>query len=175
MGYNWYALYTFPRFEKKIYKRLTDRGIESYLPLQKKLRIWKDRKKWIEEPLLRSCVFVKASELEYYTILNVEGVVRYVSFSGKAAIIPEWQIQAMQKLIDTDCEITISSKDFKPGTSIRIISGILAGFEGELISCMGKKRVLIRISQIARSIVVTLPLTDLEIAESTKKKSVLLK
>ena len=63
MSYNWYALYTFPRFEKKVYKRLVERGIEAYLPLQKKLRKWKDRKKWIEEPLIRSYIFVKISEL----------------------------------------------------------------------------------------------------------------
>jgi len=172
MAYNWYALYTFPRFEKKVYKRLTDMGIEAYLPLQKKLHIWKDRKKWIEEPLLRSYVFVKASEIEYYTILNTEGVVRYVSFSGKAAVIPEWQILAMQKIINTDYELTISSIDFKPGSQVRIISGVLAGFEGEMISYQGKKRVVIRISEIARSLIVTLPFADLEIKENSKKKTV---
>jgi transcription antitermination factor NusG len=172
MEYNWYALYTFPRFEKKVYERLTDRKIEAYLPLQKKLRIWKDRKKWIEEPLIRSYVFVKTSEIEYYTILNIEGVVRYVSFSGKAAVIPEWQILAMQKILNSDCEVTISSIDFKKGSQLRIISGVLAGFEGEMISYMGKKKVLIRISEIAHSLIVTLPLTDLEIKEKSKSKIV---
>ncbi|MEI6695789.1 MAG: UpxY family transcription antiterminator [Bacteroidota bacterium] len=165
MAYNWYALYTFPRFEKKVTARLIDRGIEAYLPLQKKLRNWKDRKKWIEEPLIRSYVFVKVSELEYYTALNVEGAVKYISFSGKAACIPEWQIQAMQKLINTDHEITISTKVFKPGTKVRIVTGVLEGFEGELVSFMGKKRVVIRIIQIGHTLVVTLPMSDLEVAE----------
>ncbi|NVN93816.1 MAG: UpxY family transcription antiterminator [Bacteroidetes bacterium] len=169
MGYNWYALYTFPRFEKKVYSRLIERRIEAYLPLQKKLRQWKDRKKWIEEPLIRSYVFVKASELEYYDILNIEGAVRYISFSGKAAAIPEWQIEAMQKLMETDHEITISSKKFNPGCAIRIMSGILAGFDGELITYMGKKRVVIRINQIGHSLVVTLPLSDLEMKDAVKK------
>ncbi|MFZ4400154.1 MAG: UpxY family transcription antiterminator [Bacteroidales bacterium] len=171
MGYNWYALYTFPRFEKKVYSRLIDRKIEAYLPLQKKLRKWKDRKKWIEEPLIRSYVFVKASELEYYDILNIDGAVRYISFSGKAAAIPEWQILAMQKLVNTDHEITMSTKVFKPGTVVRIISGVLEGFDGELVSYMGKKRVVIRIGQIGRTLVVTLPLNDLEIVEKKDTKA----
>ncbi len=162
MSYNWYALYTFPRFEKKVYTRLVDRKIEAYLPLQKKLRKWKDRKKWVEEPLIRSYIFVKVSESEYYNALNVEGAVKYISFSGKAATIPEWQIIAMQKLLNTEHDVTISTKIFKPGTVIRIASGVLAGFEGELISYMGKKRVLIRISQIGQSLIVTLPLSDLD-------------
>ena len=162
MGYNWYALYTFPRFEKKVAERLVERKIEAYLPLQKKLRKWKDRKKWIEEPLIRSYVFVKVSELEYYDALNIEGAVRYISFSGKAASIPEWQIIAMQKLLNTDHEIIISAKVFKPGSAIRITSGVLAGFDGELVSYMGKKRVLIRIFQIGQSLIVTLPLSDLD-------------
>jgi len=168
MSYNWYALYTFPRFEKKVYKRLVERGIEAYLPLQKKLRKWKDRKKWIEEPLIRSYIFVKISELEYYTALNIEGAVKYISFSGKATPIPEWQIAAMQKLINTDYEVTISTKVFKPGAVVRIVSGVLSGFEGELVSYMGKKRVVIRISEIGQTLVVTLPLTDLEMKEVKK-------
>jgi transcription antitermination factor NusG len=165
MAYNWYALYTFPRFEKKVYSRLLERRIEAYLPLQKKLRKWKDRKKWIEEPLIRSYVFVKVSELEYYTALNIEGAVKYISFSGKAACIPEWQILAMQKLLNTDHEVTISTRIFKPGSVVRIVSGVLEGFDGELISYKGKKRVVIRISQIGRTLLVTLPLSDLEMAE----------
>ncbi|MFZ4739793.1 MAG: UpxY family transcription antiterminator [Bacteroidales bacterium] len=165
MGYNWFALYTFPRFEKKVYSRLIERRIEAYLPLQKKLRKWKDRKKWIEEPLIRSYVFVKASELEYYDILNIEGAVRYISFSGKAAAIPEWQIEALQKLASAEYEITISTKVFKPGTFVRIVSGVLAGFDGELVNYMGKKKVVIRISQIGHNLIVTLPLTDLEMSE----------
>ena len=165
MGYNWYALYTFPRFEKKVYSRLIERRIEAYLPLQKKLRKWKDRKKWIEEPLIRSYVFVKASELEYYDILNIEGAVKYISFSGKAAIIPEWQIDALQKLSNTDYEVTISTKVFKLGSIVRIVSGILAGFDGELVNYMGKKRVVIRISQIGHNLIVTLPLADLGMEE----------
>ncbi len=170
MDYHWYALYTFPRFEKKVYTRLLERKIEAYLPLQKKLRKWKDRKKWVEEPLIRSYVFVKVSELEYYDALSIEGAVRYISFSGKAVPIPEWQIVAMQKLENSDYEITISSKSFKPGCNIRIVSGVLAGFSGELVSYMGKKRVVIRISQIGHSLVITLPLTDLELADSAEKK-----
>ena len=56
---HWFAVYTKSRNEKKVYERLIDEGYEAYLPLQKRLKQWSDRKKWVEEPLLRSYVFVK--------------------------------------------------------------------------------------------------------------------
>ena len=36
------------------------KGIESYLPLKKVLKQWSDRKKWVEEPLFRSYIFIHA-------------------------------------------------------------------------------------------------------------------
>jgi transcription antitermination factor NusG len=159
--YNWHAIYTFPRFEKKLNKNLHAKGIEAYLPLQKQLKKWKDRKKWVEEPIFRSYLFVKVSEREYYEALNMEGAVRYVSFSGKAVNIPETQIQAIQKLLDSNQEIVVSSKHFKAGEKVKIESGVLSGFEAEVVSYMGKRRILIRVEQIGSAVLVEVPVNDL--------------
>ena len=55
----------------KVYQELKNQSVEAYLPLEKKIRQWSDRKKKVEEPMIRSYVFVKSSEKEYYDILNV--------------------------------------------------------------------------------------------------------
>jgi transcription antitermination factor NusG len=70
----WYALYTKPRWEKKVYKGLSQKGIESYCPLNKVKRKWSDRIKTIEEPLFKSYVFVKVAELEKTDVRFVDGV-----------------------------------------------------------------------------------------------------
>ena len=68
----WFVIYTRSRFEKKIYQELLKINIESYLPLQKKLKQWSDRKKWVEEPLFRSYIFVKIDNLFYrISIYNI--------------------------------------------------------------------------------------------------------
>ena len=58
LSYHWYAIYTRSRGEKVTAKLLSDQGIEAYLPLQRKLRQWSDRKKWVEVPYINSYVFV---------------------------------------------------------------------------------------------------------------------
>ena len=60
----WLAVYTRPRWEKKVDQLLKEKGTESYCPLNKVRRKWSDRVKLIEEPLFKSYVFVKIDDLE---------------------------------------------------------------------------------------------------------------
>ena len=84
----WYAVYTKPRWEKKIDSVLARKGIESWCPLQKVQRQWSDRKKTIEEPLFKSYVFVHVDEQERVKVLMTDGVLNYVFYLGKPAAIP---------------------------------------------------------------------------------------
>jgi hypothetical protein len=84
---NWYALYAKPRAEKKLRDRLEEKGVITYLPLQKQLRQWSDRKKWVEEPIFRGYIFVKASEKDFQSILSTPGTVNFVRFGGKPATV----------------------------------------------------------------------------------------
>jgi len=162
MSYNWYALYTNPRAEKKINERLLKKNIETYLPLQKKLHQWKDRKKWVDDPLMHSYIFVKVSEKEYYDVLNTTGIVRYVTFSGKAASIPEWQITAMKQLLESGHDFEVATEEFQQGDSVKVISGALTGMQGELVSFNSEKKVIIRIDHIGHCLVVSIPISQLK-------------
>ncbi len=157
MDYNWYALYTFPRSEKKVLARLQESEIEVFLPLYRKLRKWKDRKKYVEEPLISSYIFVKVSEREYYKVLEVDGIVRYVTFSGKAAPIPEKQIDAMKIIVESKLPVILTSEKLQPGCKIRVISGVFTGFEAEMVTFRGKNNLIIRIDQVGQSILVNIP------------------
>lgn len=153
--YQWYALYTRSRQEKKVYKELQYLGHEAYLPLETRIRQWSDRKKKVEEPMIRSYVFVKSSEKEYYDIINIAGAVRYVTFEGKAAPIPEWQIEAMRKMADYNAPHYYSGEHFVKGEKVIIEAGPLKGYEGEVIKDnKGKHKLIIRIENIGYSMVV---------------------
>ncbi len=153
----WYAAYTKPRNEKKVYERLCEKGIETFLPLQKKIKQWSDRKKMVEEPLFRSYIFVKIDSKDYYNVLNTPGVVRYITFGGKAAPIPERQIAMVKQLLVQDLEIETLDESLEPGTIVEIKFGGLMGLEGELVQHSGKKKVVVRIDHISHSLLVTLP------------------
>lgn len=154
---HWLAAYTKPRNEKKVYRRLVDAGIETFLPLQKRMKQWSDRKKLVEEPLLRSYIFVRITEKDYFRVLGTPGVVRYVSFEGKAAPIPDRQIDTLKMLIGEQVNIEVLEHDISPGEKVEIELGTMRGFEGELVRIAGENRVVIRIEHVTHSLLVTLP------------------
>lgn len=159
---NWYALYTRSRTEKKVHIELVARGIESFLPLQKTLKQWSDRKKWVEEPLIRSYVFVRITEKEYFEVLNTPGAVRFIFFEGKAASIPDWQIDALKHIIDSGVEAEITDQGFEPGDKVMITRGPFRDMPGELIELKGKRKVILRIDHIGHSILLTIAPGHLE-------------
>lgn len=144
----WYAVYTRSRNEKKVFLELNKSGIEAYLPLRKTLKQWTDRKKWVEEPLFRSYVFVKIKEKEYLNVLQVNGAVRFICFSGHAAPIPEWQIVSLKLLLDTGSDYIVNTGHLKPGEPVEIVTGALAGFKGEILTIKGDKKIVLRISHL---------------------------
>lgn len=160
--YNWYAIYTKSRAEKKTLTQLQQRGIEVYLPIQKKLRQWSDRKKWVEMPLFNSYIFVKISEKEYYDVLQTPGVVRYVTFNGKAAKIRDEQIEFLKKLLSSEQELEISEHQFNVGEKVKVVVGVLHGMTGELVDVKNSKRFLVRFDQLGRSVILNIPTVYLE-------------
>lgn len=154
----WYVVYTRSRAEKKVWKELQIQDIESFLPLQKKLRQWKDRKKWVETPLLSGYCFVHISRADYDRVLQTTNVVCYITFEGKAAIVRDDQITALQTMLrQNDFEVEISPASFEKGKKVEIIEGPLLGMRGELVEIRGKRKFLLRIEQLDKNFVVEIP------------------
>jgi len=153
----WFAIYTRSRNEKKVYDRLVETGIEAFLPLLKVMKQWSDRKKWVEEPLFRSYIFVRITPKEYYQVLNVIGVVRYVTFEGKAVAVPPQQILAIRQFLNNEEDIRESGEEFEIGDRVEIFRGSLKGLSGDLIDIHGKQKVKVEIESIGQSIILTIP------------------
>ncbi len=160
---NWYAVYTKPRSEKKLSTRLQEKGIEAYLPLRKTLRQWSDRKKLVEVPLITSYVFVNVGQSHYHEVLNTEGAVKYIWFSGKPAVIPASQIDLLKKITGSGVEVDCVSADLAVGTSVKVISGPLTGITGELTAIAGKHKMLVRIDHLDKVLMVSISPAMLEV------------
>jgi transcription antitermination factor NusG len=151
---NWYVLFTKPKAEKKVDLELKKHGLESFLPLIKTLRQWSDRKKWITIPLFSSYVFVKLSQENYFQALNIQGVVRFVSIEKKPVPIPESQIENIRKLIGSGYEFEMEESILAEGDDIEIDSGPLKGMKGKLVSYKGRRRVVISIESLNKSLLI---------------------
>ena len=143
----WYAVYTNSRAEKRVSDRINEMGIETFLPLQKTLRQWSDRKKLVEKPLISSYVFVKAVPKEFFPIRTIDGVVKFIMIQGKPVAIPEQQITNLRILCGSDAKVRLSGDVYAEGDKVEVIVGSLTGLQGELIRVGRKHKVVIRIIQ----------------------------
>ena len=159
---HWYAAYTKSRTEKKVLTRLSENGFEAYLPIKRSRKQWSDRLKWVEEPLIRSYIFIRVNESEYYNAINTPGLVCYVTFEGKAAPIPDRQIDMLKMLLNEGAEMEVSNERFAVGEKIIVISGPLVGMQGEMVQYRGKKKVLVRLGSTGTNILVTVGLDLIE-------------
>lgn len=159
---HWYAAYTKSRNEKKVLARLTESGFEAYLPILRRRKQWSDRLKWVEEPLIRSYIFLRVNESEYYNAINTPGLVCYVTFEGKAAPIPDRQIDTLKMLLQQGAEMEISNERFEPGQKVIVVAGTLLGMQGEMVEYRGRKKVLVRLGTTGTNLLVTVSLDLIE-------------
>jgi len=153
----WYAIYTRPRAEKLVYQRLVEQGVETFLPLQKTYRMWSDRKKLVERPLLSSYIFVKTIPKSFPVVYRTNGVVKFITFEGQPASIPQKQIDNLRLLIDSNADIEISSERFEKGDNVEVVSGSLIGLTGELIKIGSHNRVVVRIDRLDQNLILKIP------------------
>lgn len=154
---HWYALYTRARAEKMVLGRLTGEGYETYLPIMRTMRVWSDRKKMVEVPLINSYIFVRTSPDQLYNIVKIDGITKYISFEGKPAVIPDYQIDNLRLIVDSDAKVDITGERIAPGDPVEVTHGTLAGLKGELIKRESGNRVVVRIDRLDLNLVVMIP------------------
>ena len=153
----WYAIYTRPRAEKQVYQRLMEYGVETYLPMQKTIRQWSDRRKVVEKPLLSSYIFVKTAPKNFPVVYKTNGVVKFVSFEGQPVSIPQKQIDNLRLLINSNADIEVSSENFAQGDNVEVVSGALVGLTGELIKIGTRNRFVVRIDRLDQNLILKIP------------------
>ncbi|HPD64453.1 MAG TPA: UpxY family transcription antiterminator [Bacteroidia bacterium] len=151
---HWYALYTQSRHEKKVAEKFLEQGIEHYLPFQKVLKLWSDRKKWVEEPVFKSYIFVHIGLKDYYRVLQTEGVAGFVRFGLFPEVIQDKIIENIRLVLSSDEKFEISEEKFEEGDEVQVIYGPLSGVYGRLIKVQGRHKLIINVEVLNRSIIV---------------------
>ena len=134
----WFAIYTRPRWEKKVNLLLQEKGVESYCPLNKVKRKWSDRVKIIEEPLFKSYVFVKVSDEEKTTVRMTTGVMNFVYWNKKPAIIKEKEILTIKRFLDEYKDVHVYPIELKLNDRVRVTSGSFMDHEGKVLGLRHK-------------------------------------
>jgi transcription antitermination factor NusG len=147
----WHVIYTKSKWEKKVEDLLMQQGFDSWCPVEKKERYWTDRKKIIDVPLFRSYVFVKTSKEDYAKVLSTMGVVNFLYFERKPAIIRDVEVEEIRKYLglatkSTSIEI-IDLTNLPPQTKVAINQGLFMKRKGEVIKA-SKHNIFVRLESI---------------------------
>jgi transcription antitermination factor NusG len=138
MEMKWHAVYTKPRWEKKVDDLLTRKEIESYCPLNRVQRQWSDRKKIVYEPLFTSYVFVHVQEKQLAGLRKVDGIINLVYWLGKPAVIRDQEIEIIKRFLGEFTNVHLEKKPVNVNDMVRVTSGLLMEHEGQVVAVKNK-------------------------------------
>ena len=153
----WYVVYTKPRWEKKVIEELTKIEIEAYCPMITEVHQWSDRKKKVTVPLIKSYVFIFIEDANRDKVFAVTGILRYLHWLKKPAIIKNSEIDTLKNWIDNPEAANISVSHLSPGDGLLIANGSFKGHEA-IVSKVGKKRLKLILKSL--NLVVSVKLKD---------------
>jgi transcription antitermination factor NusG len=151
----WFALQTRPRSENKIDYLLRQKGYECFTPTYRQKRNWSDRTVEIGLPLFPRYVFCRLGDSVLGKALTTPGVIRIVGFGGRPAEIPMEEIGALQLLGQS--QYMREPWSYLPdGTPVIVETGPLKGIRGVICQGGNKKRLIISVTILQRSVAVQL-------------------
>ena len=125
----WFVIYTKSRNEKKVSELLQKNGVEVFCPLVKLKKNWSDRTKIVETPLFNSYVFVNLPEKDRNLVFNVPGVIRYLFWLKKPAIVKDSEIESLKAVLNDTID-SFSIENYQIGNTIKISEGVFKGVDG---------------------------------------------
>lgn len=149
----WHAVYTHARHEKKVALQLKERSIEHFLPVFRSIRRWKDRRKELDLVLFPGYVFVRLSMRDRLRVLQLPGVVRFVSFNGQPAELPGADLEALRRGLSHGIRAE-HHPYLTVGRRVKVTHGPMAGAQGILVRTKNNCRVVISIDAIMRAVAV---------------------
>jgi len=171
LNLRWYALYTKPRWEKKVAAQLNKKGFEVYCPMNVVRRRWTDRFKVIEEPLFKSYVFIHFDINEQTRVRLTDGVVNFVYWQGSPAMIHENEIILIKRFLNEFSDVRAASIELNPGLKVRVKAGLMINHEG-LVVDVKNNSVSVMLETLGYQLTATFDKKNLELSEHVHLRDV---
>ncbi len=159
---NWYAVYTIVRHEKAVNSALLEKDIDTFLPLREVISQWKDRKKKVLLPLFPGYLFINSTLEDRLTILNTPGIVRILGVTGSPIPIPDEQVEAIKKLIESRLPYD-PYPYYNEGKMVMVVNGPLQGVVGRILQKRTSNKLILSVDLIKRSVSVEVQAEDVEL------------
>jgi transcription antitermination factor NusG len=149
----WFALQIRMRHEISVADHLQGKGYEWFLPLYKARRRWSDRVKEVSSPLFPGYLFCRFNPHDRLPILKTPGVTQIVGYNHVPVPVDEQEIEAIKRLVASGLP-NFPCAFLQVGSKVRIEAGALRGLEGILTELKGKRRLVLSITLLQRSVAV---------------------
>ena len=167
---SWYAVYTKPRWEKKVYALLVQHGLEAYCPLNRVRKKWSDRIKWVEEPLFKSYVFVRVTEMDLGAVRLTNGVVNFVYWLGKPAMVRDKDIAIIRKFLNDYDDVAAVPLSLEMDSKVTIRRGAFMDKQATVLKVL-KNKVQVVIESIGFSLVAVIDRSNVAVREDRRNKA----
>lgn len=157
----WYAVCVRPRYEKLATRHIEHQGVNCFLPVYRSVRRWKDRRKELDMALFPGYVFVNLDPRDRLGVLRAPGVMRFVTFQGHPAAVPDSEIRALESSMSAGLRPQ-PSPYLRQGRKVRVKRGPLVGAEGIMIRRKERFRLVLSIDLIMRSVMFEVDEADVE-------------
>jgi len=138
-----------------VHALLTEKKLESYCPLNKVRKKWSDRMKTVEEPLFKSYVFARVNEEEQAKVRMTAGVMNFVYWQGRPAIIPAREIETVRKFLNEYENVVAEPLELKERSRVTINQGLFMDHEAQVLKIEGN-RVKVVIESIGYSLIASI-------------------
>lgn len=171
-GKNWYAVYTRPKWEKKVAELLSRKKIDNYCPLYKSVKQWSDRKKTVMEPLFSSYVFVNVDEINQLPVKQTDGILNFVYWLGKPAVIKNDEIDAIRNFLSENEHVKLEKIDVNINDRVKIIDGPFKLWEGDVTE-IRPKSVKVLLPSLGYALVAEVPKSRIEVINLPERSYVM--
>ena len=135
MQKNWYMVYTRPKWEKKVVASLTKRKIENFFPVNNSKQLTYLKKIKIQhEPLFESYVFVNATESDLPGIKSIDGVVNFIYWKGKPAIVQAEEIEVIKEFTTDHQDIRLEKTKVNVNDVAKVIDAAKYSIDGNVLT-----------------------------------------
>ena len=165
----WYAIYTRHQHEKMVAQILTSKGFDTFLPLHAAIHNWKDRTKALSLPLFPCYVFLKGGIERRLQIITTPGIYGLVSSGGQPAAIPDFEIEAIRRVIDSGARVE-AHPFLKCGNWVRVKCGPLAGIEGILVRKKNISRLVLSVEILGTAAAIEVAAFQVEVVNAPQPR-----
>ena len=160
---SWYVLYVNVRHEKAVAVQLEQNGITTYVPCIKQMKIWSDRKKMMESPLISGYVFVQLSPGEMDKPRYCQGVINYIRLMGKPAVIRDAEIEGLRYFVENG--YVLEQTELQPlnvGDAVQFPMNDFKKFTARVESLVGDNFAIVSCDDVRMNFIIKAPIRSLK-------------